>query len=611
MIEGIDFYQSRDYERTLKALDRAIQEDSYFTEAYLLQGDTYFDLHQIEKGIFSYQKALSITPEFSPGLYYTLATMQLSIGRYGDARLNFLRFLDYKGIPEQKRDKALYALKACDFGILAVANPVPFVPKNLGDSINTKFDEYINAVTADGQVLYFTRADAKDAQTIDQDNQFEEDFYCAKLKDSSWCLARNLGPPINTNGNEGAITISPDGQMIFFAACNRDDSYGSCDIYMSKRVGGQWTEPTNLGPIVNSGSWDSQPSFSSDGKTLYFASKRAGGKGSSDIWKTELKTDGYWTQPINLGDSINTKDAEMAPFIHPDDQTLYFCSKGHVGMGGYDLFYVRKDVQGSWKRPVNLGYPINTFADEITLVVNAAGNVAYISSGKLGGTGGQDIYDFPLYEEARPQKVTYMKGIVYDRETNKRLGAQFDLTDLQSGKRVVMATSDPVTGEFLVALPTNRNYALEVSKAGYLFYSDHFELTGEATKAKPFIKDIPLQVIRQGESVVLKNIFFDTDKFDLKPESQIELNRLVALLKANPAIKIEIGGHTDNEGKADHNLLLSQNRAKAVYDYLIQNGITATRLTYSGYGMTKPIDSNTTPEGRANNRRTEFKVTSY
>ncbi len=367
-------------------------------------------------------------------------------------------------------------------------------------------------------------------------------------------------------------------------------------------------EPENLGEVVNSPQWDSQPSFSSDGKTLYFASNRPGGKGASDIWKTILQADGQWTPPVNLGDSINTREEEMAPFIHPDDQTLYFSSRGHPGMGGLDLFYSRKDVNGGWRKPVNLGYPINTCADEITLVVNARGNMAYISSDKLGGKGRQDIYKFPLYREAQPMLTTYFKGIVYDEETRAKLEARFELVDLGNSKMVAESRSDRITGEFLLALPTERNYALNVSRDGYLFYSDNFSLTGYNPQDKPLIKNIPLKPIRIGEAVILKNIFFDTDKFILKDESLVELQKLLALLQKNHGLKIEISGHTDNIGSEAHNLELSGNRAIAVYQYLLQHGISAGRLSHAGYGFSQPIDVNTTEQGRANNRRTEFKV---
>jgi outer membrane protein OmpA-like peptidoglycan-associated protein len=607
-LEAADSYSSRDYDKALNFVDKAIADDPSFTEAYLLKGDIFADEGRIPDAIEYYRLAAKSNPDFSPDLYFILAGHELSTGLYKEARSNFSRFLDYKNVPQQKKDKALNNISICDFGINAMSNPVPFEPVNLGNNVNTPYDEYINAVTSDDQRLYFTRKIPRNEQTIDQTNDFEEDFYYSVKKDSVWDMAINLGPPINTHGNEGAACISPDGQFLFFAACNRPDSYGGCDLYWSTKEGDRWSEPVNLGPVVNSEAWDSQPTFSSDGKTLFFASKRRGGKGSSDIWKTELLPGGEWTPPVNLGDSINTKDAEMAPFIHPDDLTLYFSSKGHPGMGGLDLFYSRKDENGSWRKPLNMGYPINTYADEITLVVNAGGDLAYISSDKLGGKGRQDIYSFKLYKEAQPLKVTYFKGIVYDNETKKRLEAKFELIDLTSGKVVIESRSDPVNGEFLVALPTNKDYALNVSKTGYLFYSDHFALKGESSNTEPFIRDIPLQEIRVGETVVLKNIFFDTDKYELKPESRTELEKLNQLLQSNGKIRIEISGHTDNAGTPGYNLTLSLNRAKAVYDYLVEHGIPTERLSYAGYGLTKPMDTNETEQGRANNRRTEFRV---
>jgi outer membrane protein OmpA-like peptidoglycan-associated protein len=607
-LDAVDLYSANDYDKALTLLNKAVADDPAFTEAYLLKGDIYADKHLIPDAITSYRQAVQSNPDFSPNLYYILANHELSIGLYNQSKSDYLKFLDYKDIPQQKKEKAVSNLFICDFGIKAINNPVPFDPENLGDNVNTIYDEYINAVTSDDQRLYFTRKLPKNEQTLDPANDFEEDFYYSVKKDSLWDKAFNLGPPINTHGNEGAICISPDGQFLFFAACNRPDGYGSCDIYWSRKTGDRWSEPLNLGPVVNSEAWDSQPTFSSDGKTLYFASKRPGGKGSSDLWKTELLPGGDWMPPVNLGDSINTKDAEMAPFIHPDDLTLYFTSKGHPGMGGLDLFYSRKDENGFWRKPVNLGYPINTYADEITLVVNASGDLAYISSDKSGGKGRQDIYSFKLYKEAQPLKVTYFKGIVFNKETKKRLEAKFELIDLSSGKVVIESRSDPVNGEFLVALPTNKDYALNVSKTGYLFYSDHFALKGESSKARPFIRDIPLQEISVGETVVLKNIFFDTDKYELKPESRSELETLLHLLQSNSKIRIEISGHTDNAGSEGYNLTLSKNRAKAVYDYLVEHGISAGRLSYAGYGLTKPLDTNETEQGRANNRRTEFSV---
>ncbi|MDD4553292.1 MAG: OmpA family protein [Bacteroidales bacterium] len=605
---AIDAYRAGNLSKALNDLNRAVEADPLFTEAFILRGDVYADLRQPDQAIDSYQSAIMTNNPFAPSLYMILAGVQQNAGRYGDARLNYIRFIESQGIPESKKQQAEKGVMACDFALDAMAHPVPFSPVNMGDSINTPYDEYINAITADEERLYFTRKNPRNAMTIDRSQEFEEDFYFAVRQDTTWRYAQSLGTPINTHGNEGALSISPDGKYLFFAACNREDGFGSCDLYWSRWVDNHWSLPENLGPTVNSPQWDSQPSFSSDGKTLYFASKRSGGKGSSDIWTTHLQSGGNWSVPENLGDSVNTPQEEMAPFIHPDDQTLYFSSKGHRGMGGLDLFFCRKNRDDRWGSPVNLGYPINTHAEEITLVVNSKGNMAFISSDKLGGKGRQDVYEFPLYDKARPLLTTYFKGVVYDEETKSRLDARFELTDLEQMKLIAESRSDRVTGEFLLVLPTERNYGLNVSREGYLFYSENFPLTGNGDLSKPFIKNIPLKPIKVGEKVVLKNIFFDTDQYSLKDQSMVELDKLVDFLKKNPKLKIEISGHTDNIGTSVHNLELSQNRAKAVFDFLSGHGIDGKRMTYKGYGFNDPVDSNDTESGRANNRRTEFKV---
>ncbi len=603
-------YQGRDYPRAITEVTRALEADSLFCEALVLKGDLFSDLKKPAEAIASYKKVLRINPSFSNNLYFIIGGLELYIGRYRDSEADFGRYLEGKNVPDIKRKKAMAQIANARFGTAAMEHPVPFNPVNLGDSINTRFDEYINAVTADEELLYFTRKIPRSEKDADLKG-YEEDFFVAGRADSlTWYKAKNLGSPINTSGNEGALDISPDGRYLFFAGCDRPDGYGSCDIFWSKREGGRWSEPENLGPVVNSSSWDSQPSFSSDGKTLYFASKRPGGKGSSDIWKTELRPDGSWTEPVNLGDSINTAYEEMTPFIHGDGRTLYFSSRGHPGMGGFDLFYSRMKPDSTWGHAVNLGYPINTNSDEMALIVNSKGDKAYISSDKFGGKGRQDVYEFPLYKEARPVPSTYFKGVVFDNETKQRLQARFELTNLGDGTTVARSFSDLVNGEFMLVLPSDKDYGLNVSKDGYLFYSENFSLKGMHGIDKPFIKNIALKPLKVGEVIILRNIFFDTDKYILKPESVTELQKLIELMKKNPSIKVELGGHTDNAGTPAHNLELSRNRAKAVYDYLLMNGIPEGRLSYQGYGLTRPIETNDTEQGRASNRRTEFRVVS-
>ena len=603
------FYYENNYSGAEKFLQKALKIDTNFIEAYLLLGDILADKNDKTGAIEAYKSVIKIDPEYSAIVYYILAGFEFSSEKYFDSRQHFSDFLSFTNIDSIQKKFAQDYINSCDFIIDARANPVPFEPINLGDSINSSFDEYINAITVDEQLMLFTVKEIVDNKANGKKQRLEEEFYISEKQNGIWKKAVKMGYPINSSGNQGAICLSPDGKKIFFTACNRFDSYGSCDIYFSEKNNGKWSEPINLGQTVNSASWDSQPSISSDGKTLYFASTRKGGFGSSDIWKTRILPSGNWSEPVNLGEQINTKKAEMSPFIHADNSSLYFSSKGHQGMGGADLFLSKFDnIEQQWPEPKNLGFPINTTADEINIIVDASGNKAYLSSDKTSGMGKQDIYSFELYKEIKPQKVTYLKGKVYDSISKKALSADFELIDLETNKIIIKSISDISDGSFLICLPVNINLALNVSKEGYLFYSENFSLNNENSHTEPFLMNIALQPIKRGNSVILRNVFFDTDKYELRPESEVELLKLVSFLHDNPKIKIEIGGHTDNIGSEEYNLNLSETRAKAVYEFLIEKAIDPMRLTYKAYGFSKPIDNNETSKGRANNRRTEFKV---
>jgi outer membrane protein OmpA-like peptidoglycan-associated protein len=617
--EALVCAQQYDYKCAFDNLATAKKEDPNFVEAYMLGANLYLDQREWAKAVDQFKKAFAINPAFYPSSYYDCAQAELKLGRYEDAKSDFQVFLAKKqNPPPYMVDNAKNGIANCDFAIKAKAHPVPFNPQNMGGAINTDSCEYFPNVTADDGIFLFTR----NHQFVDPNtgllNMSQEDFYISfKNEDGTWSNARNMGPPINTPANEGAPSLSPDGRFLFFAACDEEYGYGggrqgfgSCDIFYTHKVNGQWSKPANVGAPLNSNAWESQPSFSSDGKTLYYISNRRGGYGDSDIWMAVLGEDGKWSTPVNLGENINTSGKEEAVFIHPDNQTLYFASDGHVGMGGLDLFMCRRDsVTGKWGNPVNLGYPINTSGDESGLIVNGKGNLAYFSSTRDGGKGCDDIYSFELPKNLQPVPVTYMKGKVFNKVTGKPIGANFDLIDVESGKTIVSSLSDPVTGEFLVCVPVNKNYALNVNSPGYIFFSERFEMKLAPDPNKPFRMDVPLQPIGAGVAVELKNVFFETGKYDLKPTSTAELDRTVAWLRANPAIKAEISGHTDNVGDKKMNQVLSENRAKAVYAYLVSHGIDAARLSYKGYGDTKPKVPNDSDEHRQMNRRVEMTVT--
>ncbi len=602
--EGIKFYDAKRSDEAKRNFEKAIEKDPKFIEAYVMLAYVYQDMREKEKAVVQLQKALKINSEMFPEVYFTLGSIEISLGRYEDCKMHLQKFTTFAGINEEYKKLAQRDIQNCDFAIAAIRNPVPFDPVNMGDAINSPDYEYFPSITGDDQTFIFTR----NVRSSKGDQQ--EDFYVTTKADGKWTKAVSIGPPINTDDNEGAPSISADGQLLVFAACNRQDGYGRCDIYFSRRIGDRWTKPKNIGPPVNTKYRETQPTFSSDGKTLYFLSDRPGGFGKHDIWMSVFdETKGNFSDPVNLGPNVNSAGDEVSPFIHPDNQTLYYASNGLVGMGGLDIYMVKKDAVGNWGSPVNLGYPINTWNDENSLLVSSAGDEAFFSSDRKGGLGGLDIYSFKLPENLRPEKLTYVKGRVVDSLSRKPLEASFELIDIQTGKTVAISTSNSANGEFLLTIPAGKDYALNVSKSGYLFYSQHFSLKN-ADVSKPFLLDIPVQKAEEGATAVLNNVFFDFNKWELKPESKAELDKLVKFMNDNETLKIEVSGHTDNVGAKPFNQLLSQNRAKAVYDYLIIHGIKKDRLSYKGYGDTKPLcPGNGSDECRAKNRRTEFKIT--
>ena len=607
---ALTFFQAKQYADAQDYINKALKYDSMFVEAYILQGQMAQEQKQIDKAIKSYRKAAEVNPDFYPKIYYMLATMEQKEGYYAAALEHYKLYAVRPDADPSLRKNIERGVDMCQFAADQMENPVPFDPQNLGDKINSDFDEYINTISVDDQMIIITQKRfMRSAKTGKQVSESTEDFmYSRRGSDGQWQHLMGL-EGFNTNGNEGAMSVSPDGRLRIFTACHRREGYGSCDLYYSRKQGSRWSGPINMGESINTRWWETNSTISSDGKTIYFISNRKGGYGKSDIWKATLQSDGTWGNPVNLGKEVNTAGMEMTPYIHPDGKTLYFASDGHIGMGGSDLYVTRMDDKGNWSYPQNLGYPINTRGNEMGIVLNAMGNLAYISADRKGGYGGFDVYSFELYPDVRPTAVTYMRGIVRDMETKNPLKASFELVNLETQKLILKSHSDAVKGDFMVVIPVGTKLSLTVERNGYLFYSENFFVEkGTYTSLEPFLKNVDLSPIKAGESIVLKNIFFASKSFNLEPESEVELNKLYTLLSHNANLKIEIGGHTDNIGDDNTNMILSKNRAKAVMDYLVEKGISKDRLSYKGYGETKPIASNDTAEGRAQNRRTEVKV---
>jgi outer membrane protein OmpA-like peptidoglycan-associated protein len=600
--------KANDFDKALKYLDQAQSKDPNFSDIYIMKGDIFNFRLQSDLAMSNYQRAIELIGDPDPMLYYIAGNEGAKCGAYEYA-LNTLQLFLQKGLQySDVHPDAQKTIANCRFAIEAMDHPMNYALVNLGPNVNSDWDEFLAAITADDENIVFTVKHPRDNETVCAFCLNEEDLYSStKSPDGTWSPRRQLGPPIKTGYNEGAQCISPDGKYLLYTMCDADFGIGSCDLYWAKRIGERWSRPRNFGAPVNTSAWESQPTMASDGMTIYFASSRSGGYGGMDIWKTTMTAEGEFSIPENLGPAINTPGDDAAPFIHSDGRTLYFASNGRVGMGGYDLYYATLQPDGSWSEPKNMGYPINSPADEINIFINAMGTMAYVASDKDGGFGGLDLYSFELDDQLRPNPVTYIKGHVRDAFTGDPLAARIELIDLNTKQLLTSTTSDVQTGSYLACVHTGGNILLNVSHPDYPFYSENFQLEKTYTELSPFLKDIALQPTDVGTVVTLKNVFFDFDKTELKPESYVELDKLADYLRTN-SIRIEIGGHTDDQGSDEYNDRLSENRAKSVYDYLVGKGIPAARLQYKGYGKRVPIADNSTEEGRAENRRTEFKI---
>ena len=600
--KALELAQNDDFKGGIAALQQAVKIDNKFEDAYLSMAGMYGEMKDYQGAIDNYELAKAIDSTYFLDYNLPYSINLAGKGDFEKALATVDVFLTVTDLNETSRKAGEYRQRcyrfALDYAATHPATDYKFEPQNMGDSINSEVSEYYPTVTIDGNKFIYTR----------RVNNNNEDFYESDRVNGVWSKSRSLPGNINTNQNEGAQNISQDGQWLIFTGCNFPDGLGSCDLYISYLTSDGWSTPENMGDSINTEAWESAPSLSPDKRDLYFASRRPDGFGGSDIYVSHRGLNGRWSAPENLGPVINTIGDEGTPFIHADNQSLYFTSSGHPGYGGDDLFVSRKGPNGVWSKPENLGYPINTIENEGSLVIAADGKTAYYASDRADSRGGLDLYTFELRADIRPAQTLWVKGKVFDRSTRKGLPSSVELTDL-STKEVISKLQTDETGNYLITLPKGKDYAFDVNRKGYLFFSENFPLSRQQGDTAYNI-DIPLQPIEADAVIVLKNIFFDLNKYELKPQSQVELDDVVQLLKDNPTVKIQINGHTDNTGKPADNLALSENRARAVVTWLVSKGIAASRLSFKGLGDTRPVADNATETGRAQNRRTELKVIS-
>ncbi len=480
---------------------------------------------------------------------------------------------------------------------------------NLGPSVNTTFDEFAPVITPDGKTLYFCREGDTSNLGYKEWPDDQDIWYSTLQPNGTWSKAVNIGPPLNNTYPNSVRSVTPDGNtMLLFGAYNPDSTV-SAGISISHRTKNGWTFPVNqkIKNYYNKSTYSSYY-LANDGKTLILSIERDDSFGDRDLYVSFLQDDREWSEPMNLGDVINTDKKESSPFLAADGKTLYFSSLGHGGFGGEDLFFSTRldDTWKNWSKPQNLGGNINTAGKDYYYIIPAKADVAYFVSTE-NSIGGRDIFKLQPEEVYKPEPVVMIYGKVLNKKTKEPIQASVIYEILPEGNEAGRASSKPVTGEYKITLPPGSNYGFRAEADGFMPVNDHIDLKNikEYTEIERNLELVPIE---KGEVVRLNNIFFDYDKATLKEESFPELNRVVKFLNDNPNVEIEIDGHTDSRGSDEYNLALSENRSKSVADYLVSKGISQDRLTYKGYGESRPLADNETDEGREMNRRVEFRI---
>jgi outer membrane protein OmpA-like peptidoglycan-associated protein/Tol biopolymer transport system component len=552
----------------------------------------YYTLGRKKDAIEILEASIAIDTASQLQQLYTLGRIYEETGQFDKALPTYKLVINYPGVNEKLLEKTMASYGKLEKKMSTFKSDYTITLTPLPQGINTKDQEALGRWTVDGRSVIFTRK-------IGQ----EEDLYAGYLQEGN-IVSRVEEFAFESPYSEGAHTISPDGKYLIFTSCMRPDGMGSCDLYLSVLKNGKWTEPENMGPGFNSSSWDSQPVFGLDGTSIYFASARPGGKGGTDIWMTYEMSLGKWSKPINLGPEINTANNESSPFIHFDGRTMYFMRDGESGLGGYDLYFARQGIDGKWQSATNMGSPINSGADEGALALHPDGRRAMIT--RFNEEGKEDLFEFVLPEEFQSTPVQALYVNVIDKETRRPVHARLEIFDINNGDTIRISQWADEKGDITVTLDRNKSYGMIATAENYIMHSSY--LVEDSSSARRINIEMVALTKAVDKPIALNNIFFETGSAKLLPSSNPELNKLVWTLRGNENMRIEIRGHTDDVGMDDYNQLLSEERAKSVYQYLIDRGIEPSRLSFKGFGETQPVATNENEEGRRMNRRTEFVI---
>jgi len=606
--DAIDVVRSNRNEARM-LLGKALEIDPEFARANYMIADLLIKGKKAKEAEPYLLKVATLCPDLDPMVFFRLGAIAFGEKRFAECNKFLQKFLDSDYKKEKERNEATDMIASASFFLEGFSKPVPFDPKPL-QAICTPADEYLPIITPDNKFAYFTRSTFEVQKGLTSEPKRIERFSVSNgLGENNFEKGIPMTAPFNKNNNEGGATLSADNKNMYFTICKNDGGdLLNCDIWYSYFSKGVWAEIKNAGIAINGkNTWESQPSLSSDGKTLYFASSREGGFGELDIWKSTKDAKGMWSTRENLGPEINTKGSEKSPFFHSDGKTLYFSSTGHQGYGGYDIYFSKLEDNNVWQIPKNIGFPINSEKDDLGFFVSTDGKSGYFASDKIKGVGGWDIYSFPLYKEARPERVVFVSGELRNEKNEIITDATVEIKNTRT-KEVKNIDVDSLTGKYVAVVAFNDDQLITVKKEGKAFTSQYLS-TADSTLNIPKKMDIKMEEIKVGKAYKINNINFGVNSYLINKSTLDIVEELTTYLKENPTIKIAIHGHTDNVGDANSNLKLSNDRAKIVQDLLILSDINAERLSYKGFGATKPIAPNTNEKGRALNRRTEFLIT--
>jgi outer membrane protein OmpA-like peptidoglycan-associated protein len=591
--KAIRAFDNKAYNEGIDLLNASLKKDSNYTDSYISLFQAYLELKEKKKAIDVFEKAIPKDSLSCLPYFVKYATAYASIGDYKKAD-DILKSIA-TNVPSYLKPSYYQLNTVCSY---ALAHPPDNTVKvlNAGDNINTTDAEYFPTVTVQDSILIFMR----------RNSISREDFFYSNITSSGLSKAVPLSDNLNLTDKKGAPSLSSDLQTLYFSAEYPRIGFGRYDIYSVTKTDSGWANPINLGPNVNTDWWESAPSISPDGSALYFCSNKPGGFGGIDIYVSYKNKKGYWSKAINLGPNINTAGDEQTPFIHADNNSLYFASNGWPGYGGSDLYVAHKKLDGTWSKPINLGAPVNTNDNEASVAISSNGMDGYIASDRPDSKGNLDIYKINLPEAARANKTYYFNGFIQDAITMNALSGSVKLSDNNDSSKYMIVNVDN-TGKFVLALPYIDSLGIQINSANHEYASlllkkdKLIELNGATF-------NFQLNPIQKSFSKIFNNVFFDLNSATLLKNSNIELNALVEYLQNTATATILIEGHTDNTGNANANMQLSTKRAEAIAQFLISKGIDKNRITTKGYGSTKPIADNNTEPGRTQNRRTSFTI---